>query len=724
MRAEVFLEGYSGVSGREVTPAQQVWADRFCREGSALLEFKPEGLEAHLLLVAEDRAKARLLEFVVRKAFASDRLKPLWSEGQAYISAEQRSVLEGLGIHSWSLYRFGAPDREHVRRVYKQLTEVETHRLPSVVPLQSSTGALIRALRRAVDQGDQEKCTELLGELRGRSLTDRYQHDFLALWTQAKLEPASVAGGDLLRGVLRLDVPDVPVALLEVVGGAVIRTGLYPGLAEVGRDQLVRDIQAGEAGVPGGLINQAMVLDSEVGAVMRALASIRDEQHLLLPGDRAILEVCPGSVLEGHVPAPTEDRLTKYQVFERTEEELRAGGLSAATARALNELYLAGEPLARRYLEEWWDSLEPQERASQAQGIALFDKRGGEEAAPEEPDQEDPRDWLTWLTRLKKGSADPDRAGSGFTYDDLPLVERSDPGTGLRTLCALLEELAGDEALVGKAVEVLPSILDAWAASDLSPRESRNLSDALGHVLQFGLLLSEDTLSTYFRDELLYRFFEVGITSGISSEAYRTVAGELADRVDQLQAPKMLEKLLDLFEYLTDQPRADGATYERLANRFCTKAHQHHQRLDSDALALLSQLAEVAGLSGEAASLQGLIPAEEPLSHDAGTEVPSLDGKKILIYTLVEPAGHRAKAKIEARLGAEVRLNSDHQATAALKGDLDWADIVICVTKAAQHAATYEIDRRVSVAALIRPPGKGSSSIWNALSDWRRRLPA
>jgi hypothetical protein len=721
MRAETFLQSWSSISGREVTDAQRVWVERFCREGSALLEFKPEGLDPHLLLVAKDRAKARLLEFVLRKAFASDRLQPLWGEGQACVTAAQHSVLEGLGVGSWSLYRFGVQDRKHVGTVYKQLTEVEVHRLPSVVPLQSSTGALIRALRRAVDQGDQEKCTELLGELRGRSLTDRYQHDFLALWAQAKLDPIAVAEGSLLRDVLALDQPEVPAALLEVVGDAVIRTCLYPGLGESSQDPLVEALKAGKAKVPVKLVDRALTLKSEVGAVMRTLASIRDGEHLLLPGDLAILEECPASVLADKVPGPTVDRQTKYQVFETANEEIATSGLSTETARALDELYLAGEIQARAYLDEWWDRLDPESRARQTQGIVLFEKRAGEEAAPKESDQQDVRDWLTWLTRLKEGSAEPDRAGSGFSYDELPLVDRPDAGPGLGALCALLEELAGDEALVQKVVEVLPSILDAWAVSELDRPVSREFSTALGAVIQFGLLLSEDTLSTYYRDELLYRFFEVGDASGISPEAYGEVTKELAARVEELRAPKMLEKLLDVFEFLTDHPRADGTAFDRLAEGFCTKAHQHHQRLEPDALTLLSELAAVAGLSAEAASLQGLIPADEPQADDAGAELPSMAGKKILIYTLVEPAGKRAQFKIEAQLGAVVRLNSDHQASAALDSALDWADIVVCVTRAAQHAATNEIDRRVPEEFLIRPPGKGSSSIWSALKDWRIR---
>ena len=46
-------------------------------------------------------------------------------------------------------------------------------------------------------------------------------------------------------------------------------------------------------------------------------------------------------------------------------------------------------------------------------------------------------------------------------------------------------------------------------------------------------------------------------------------------------------------------------------------------------------------------------------------------------------------------------------------------DIAICVTPAAQHAATGEIDRVTPEESLVRPDGEGCSRILRKLGEWR-----
>ena len=732
MRPEEFLEGWSSVSGVAVTPAQRVWVDRYCRDGSALLEFKSAQKDAYLLLVARDRARARQLEFVVRKAFALGRLQPLWAEAENCVSDAQRARLENLGVGSWSIYKI--EDRVHVGAVYGQLTMVELNRLPSAVQWQSSTGALIRSLRGAVGRGDRATADQLLLELRGRVLTDRFQHDFLALWSRAKLEPASVLGSEELRSALEHKSPGIPTALLQIVGDVVVGAAVFPALEHGGgAARLVEELRQGNAPMPGALIERGCILDSEFGALMRVLVSIRDQKLGLWEGDRRALEGSPGGCLLEYLPEAPGGRLappaeepgapqaSKYSTFERAEKELLGGGLGQVTALALVRYHESGELLAGRYLREWWESLELAERQERAQEVELFSVWLGADLLGK---GETPQDWLSWLQSLSAGSAQPDEGGAGFSYEDLPLVPCSSDRASLAALTDVLEVLALKEEAVGQVLEVLPEIFRAWGTSDLAPADSGRLAEAVGAVLEMGVLYSEDTLNARHRDDLLFQFFEVGIRCGMSLEAYRSVVKALAKRVEELQSLGILAPLMDLFELLTDQPRAHGESYQRLAMGFYRKALQFHKRLKPDVVELIADLAQVAGLKAEAASLLSLIPDDDSASTSEELEVVSLEGKKVLIYTLVEPAGHRAKAKIEATLKATVRLNFDHEASAALKAALDWADIVICVTRAAQHAATNEIDLRVDKAALIRPAGKGSSGIWNALSEWRQRQTA
>lgn len=719
MKVGEFLQGWEEITGRAVTSTEEVWATRYCREGSALLGFTADGPDVYLILIATDPAKARVLQFVVRKAFAGDRVRPLWSDGDRLITPQQRSVLERLGVTSCSLYSLSGP-RDHVKSVYRQLTKVESHRRSSEVPLHASTGALIRALRRAVERLDQPEAAALLAELRGRALSDQYQCDFLELWAQVKLDPGSVADGEALKRCLEGNAARMPRALLALTADAVLRTAVYPALRELGGAAYVQAVRSGGHTASATLFERARGLDSEEGAVCRALASIHDRQNHLKPGDLEALRSTPGAALEAELPARTSEQRSKYEIFARAEEEMATGDLSPETVQALEGFAHAGDPVAHRYLEVGLG--EADAPGAESADDSAVGENGASQSAPvasgalENP----PPDWLTWLARVQGGVEDPKSPGSGFSYGELPLIAEPQAAGRLEQLRGVLEEMALDETMVEAVLDVFPSILGAWGRIDLRPAESRGLSEALGRVLLYGVLISLDRLNHYGKDDLVGRFMQQGMESGLSTDAYLEVVGELAARVEEVRSPRHLEEFIDLFEFLTDQPHANGEAYQRLARAMCEKAHQFSKRLSSEFLELLAELVALVGMTGEGESLRECIPAVVDDPVDESPRV-SLAGKKILIYTLMEGAAHRAKAKIEGRLGAEVRLNHDHKATATLKAGLDWADIVISVTRAAQHAATIEIDRRVPSEFLIRPGGMGSSSIWNFLIAWLAR---
>ena len=335
---------------------------------------------------------------------------------------------------------------------------------------------------------------------------------------------------------------------------------------------------------------------------------------------------------------------------------------------------------------------------------------------------DDPVCWLGWLTLLASGEASPDDPGSGFSYSELPLFE-DERGPDSDALSRVLEEVVGSDELRPGLLEVLPALLDAWEVSQLPPSHLDRVSQSLAEVLQFGVLIDQDALSARHGDALVFRFLQVGLSRGLSSEAYQSVVEDLAERVQSVNSPRLLRSLLDVFELLTDEKRPHGDSFLQCARAFSQAASRLHGRLDSDELRLFAELLSLAGMAAEAQTLEALLPEEEEAA-DHGEEGISLAGKKILIYTLVEGAGTRAKARIEEHHQADVRLNHDHAASASLKSALEWADIVISVTRAAQHAATGEIDRQTPADLLIRPSGKGSSSILNALNDWRRRQSA
>lgn len=97
--------------------------------------------------------------------------------------------------------------------------------------------------------------------------------------------------------------------------------------------------------------------------------------------------------------------------------------------------------------------------------------------------------------------------------------------------------------------------------------------------------------------------------------------------------------------------------------------------------------------------------------------VDKLDGKKIGIYTLEEPAGQRAASLIENRCPTvRVELNHDHECTSRLSNLARSADIFIFAWKSSKHQAFYCVkDNRSGTNPMIQAQGKGSSSILRAV---------
>jgi hypothetical protein len=118
------------------------------------------------------------------------------------------------------------------------------------------------------------------------------------------------------------------------------------------------------------------------------------------------------------------------------------------------------------------------------------------------------------------------------------------------------------------------------------------------------------------------------------------------------------------------------------------------------------------------------IPAQSPTAQDEESTWLPLLNRKTVIYTLIEPAGERAKTFLVQRIpGAEVQVRSDHVADRRLIEHVRSADVLVIATRAATHAATLEIERqRKKDAVVVYPTGKGWSSIVGSLRDACRTL--
>ncbi len=125
--------------------------------------------------------------------------------------------------------------------------------------------------------------------------------------------------------------------------------------------------------------------------------------------------------------------------------------------------------------------------------------------------------------------------------------------------------------------------------------------------------------------------------------------------------------------------------------------------------------------------LDSLLPARQPipLNEDmltVETNWSKLSGKRVAIYTLMEPTGRRVQ-NLLSDLCPECRVdvNSERDGNKILENLAKTVDVFIVISGCAKHAATESIERyRPADKCILRPTGRGSSSVLNALSDYLR----
>jgi len=120
-------------------------------------------------------------------------------------------------------------------------------------------------------------------------------------------------------------------------------------------------------------------------------------------------------------------------------------------------------------------------------------------------------------------------------------------------------------------------------------------------------------------------------------------------------------------------------------------------------LALAEFIADVQ-LGGPAAEAeQEDLEEYDPLSSIAGL---------IVIHTLTEPAGLRVREILKQRSPqCKVEVNCDKVGSTHLKELARNADVFVLVTHSAKHAASTFIENHRKGRTILKPSGKGTSSI-------------
>jgi len=327
-----------------------------------------------------------------------------------------------------------------------------------------------------------------------------------------------------------------------------------------------------------------------------------------------------------------------------------------------------------------------------------------------------PNDWLEWLSRLSDITLSSDRM--------LDIASRGADEWSIESFVQITD--ISDRFI---------NILNAATRDSNIARE--RLRDALPHLLRF-LQKDVDYPRVTFRkmyESLRMEFAyscEAGTASdfavfgdlcgallelGVDSAGYKSILDESKHLWLNFASPSNLRAMLDIVDRLVyfGCPVGEQSARSELAVGIFAKATPWVQsgRIDRENWRFLKQLATELALAEFIADVQLGGPAAEAEQEDLEEYDPlsSIAGL-IVIHTLTEPAGLRVREILKQRSPqCKVEVNCDKVGSTHLKELARNADVFVLVTHSAKHAASTFIENHRKGRTILKPSGKGTSSI-------------
>jgi hypothetical protein len=210
-----------------------------------------------------------------------------------------------------------------------------------------------------------------------------------------------------------------------------------------------------------------------------------------------------------------------------------------------------------------------------------------------------------------------------------------------------------------------------------------------------------------------------------SAGAYEDQLSLVTHIWDDVRSPLALGWLVDVLAVLVHSPCPAPRARSTLIGRALADAIalRDVDTVDTDVLRLVATDPVLAGeFEDEVARLP-----EFDGQHDEANDEPDvvLGPLTIGIYTLSEPAAHRAKAALEGRYPSlDVQLNHEHDDSERLRGLARRADVMAVVVASAKHAATESINRNCRPEALLEVGTAGSTGLIRAVRERLQELVA
>ena len=588
--------------------------------------------------------------------------------------------------------------------------EVRAARPDRDIPESRSTGLLLRDFDAALQTQDRERARSVLTFLRSDHRLGAHNLQFL----EVKLFAALQEWGPLLRhaqskGLLRLRRRP------SVVTDALLRALYYVHLREASREgdlDTLEKVLDDLASTMDALWTRRTGLQSREAWLTYGLAVglVEGDYDGTQAAHQAITERGGEVALLAHllerlepVDLPEDPRVAFAQRdYDRVLELART--MEKGPGRAGLLVLLSRE----------LDTLEVQQMAWEA-ATGLTDEGVESLSAIERDALERLEDEMTPVEAQVTGWLDLFEAVQGGALSHAQVLRLAQEGYAEWTLDSLVSE---PDALV----EVLLTVPDPQEATlqdiltyvvDVLQQDPSYPDPALREVYDLLLLLLLDT--KYPQPDTFYNVVDLlpGVLGGLSEEKYTEAIEDIIELLDRTSARIPPSRLLDFIDLLVD-----SACPSPGARQACfAYADQHRQQNERhwsrSHWRFLRDIAEEIGL-GE---LVPPVPSEESGAVD--DPLAFLKGRYVGIYTLTASAGKRTAELLDQRVSdVEVQVSNAKVATQKLRAMAQNADVILMVTSSATHAATNTImDHLGEKTKLVRPPGKGSSSMLSALEE-------
>jgi hypothetical protein len=318
-------------------------------------------------------------------------------------------------------------------------------------------------------------------------------------------------------------------------------------------------------------------------------------------------------------------------------------------------------------------------------------------------------DWRTWLLavyeRPDEGDADRVLRDGSQRWS----AALNDTAETLEDLAEVIEALAGERVLN----PALPLLNEALADGSVDP-ELRRRRKAVDLALAYVLPRVTDPGLTDV--EVLVEVVGRLLDSGLATEQYIGLIEGIERLHERLAAPAALgQAIADAIDFFLNGAAPSGedreAAIRRLAALLLGDARRARPLIPSEVYA---QIVEVLEEHAEYRDL--LAPVRQAAeSGEAEDSLAELTGKSILLHTLIEAAGARAKAYVQQRVDCQVSLDASMVGSDALRAAAASADVVVIAWRAAKHSAYETLKDAARPGALRYARGKGWSSLVAAL---------